>query len=156
PANHARQQESGWNKAGQIGEACPIAMIVQEASARGALEPRDIHARKNREAWGPTYNEAWHREAFPLQFTSQGKNGFDLLVHRGRALNRALLVIVAVVDVNSSGAKTGEPLDPLVKRQCFLAGCNSGAMLAYVDIKQNVDLLLGRSDLPRKRLQEGR
>jgi len=78
-----------------------------------------------------------------------------LPLHRSRALGRAFLMIVAVVNVDASDLEAGEAVDRFIKGQCLLAGRNAGAMLADIDIEEDFDLLFGRSHHLGKRLQRG-
>jgi len=120
-------------------------VIIQEARAGCIFQARELHPRIDWKGRRPAHDHPRHRQTFLFKLPAQRKYRLDLLLHRRLALRRTFLVIVAIVDMNASRLETGKPINRFVERHRCVPGLHAGPMLANVDVEEDIDFLLGRS-----------
>ena len=133
---------------GKIGETGSVSGVVEDAGARAEFDGRILHPGIDGKGHRPSTDQARHLSAGCGQLAAKAVHPLESLPHRGRPLRQRRVAHVAVVNVESARPQSRAFGDLSVKPARRVADRKTGALLARIQVQQDLHLLSGLGHRP--------
>lgn len=138
PADGARQHRHGRLKAGDVRIPVAVAGVVQDERAGRALDAIVLEARVDRKSRRPAEDKPRRGQSLKTQFEPKCTNPGQQLADCPLAIIGALVLVMTIVNVETSGKEARQPDAPGVELRRFRPDGQTGAILPDVEIEQKV------------------